>query len=229
MRFLFVFFIIGLLFSQALKPLYLPKNTNQELYQSLLRDPKCPIIIAEGPAGTGKTSLAVQHALLDFSNYKKLVLTRPIVSSDSGIGFLRGDLNQKMDPWVAPLFDVLREFYPSSKIKQWVKEGIIEIAPFSFLRGRTFKNSFIIADEIQNATPAQTKLLLTRIGEGSKMVLTGDTKQTDLRRSKDGLSDLISRIEKTSPQKTNEIGLVRLQSTDTQRHPILFKVLELYQ
>lgn len=225
LRNFFVFTWQGFFLANAFKPVYLPKNANQEWYQTLLESPTHPIIVAEGPAGTGKTSFAVQAALSSFSKYKKLVLTRPVIASDSGIGFLKGDLNQKMDPWVAPLMDVLKEFYPTSKIKQWMKEGVIEIAPFSFLRGRTFKNCFIIADEIQNATPTQTQLLLTRLGQGSKMILTGDVGQTDLRRQKDGLTDLLDRLDK---KPVNGVGLVRFDALDSQRHYILPSLLELY-
>lgn len=222
---LFVFFV-GLV--NGLKPIYTPKNPSQEKYQSLLQNKLYSIIIAEGPAGTGKTALAVQQAVLSLKepDMKKIILTRPVVSSDQGIGFLKGDLTQKMDPWVAPLVDVMKEFYPTSKIRQLMKEGFIEIAPFSFLRGRTFKHSFIIADESQNATPQQIKLLLTRIGEGSKMVLTGDLQQSDLTRQIDGLRDLMGRLAK---QKIKGMATVRFHPSEALRHPLLPSLLDLYE
>lgn len=225
-----LFFGLFLFPVESLKLVYQPKTEAQVQYQDFLSSRRHSVVIAEGPAGTGKTALAVQQALLSLKedhSIKKIVMTRPIISSDEGIGFLKGDLNQKMDPWVAPLMDVMKEFYPTSKIKQWMKEGVVEIAPFSFLRGRTFKHCFVIADEVQNATPEQTKLLLTRLGQDSKMVLTGDIEQTDLKRNRrNGLKDLLGRIE---GMEVKGIGVIRLANQDVQRHYLLPQILELYR
>lgn len=212
--------------SFALKTKWIPKTDAQKTYQLMLEDSKYAIVVAEGPAGTGKTAFAVQRALMSLhENTQKIVLTRPIISPDQGIGFLKGDLNQKMDPWVAPVLDVMKEFHSTSKIRQWMKEGTIEIAPFSFLRGRTFKNAFVIADEVQNATPTQVKLLLTRLGNNSKMILTGDLTQSDLSYKIDGLRDLMHRIK----DEKNGIGLCRFENHDVQRHPLMESILELYR
>lgn len=225
MKAIWFFFSLWIGSCAGLKPKWLPKTDAQSLYQSMLEDSRYAIVVAEGPAGTGKTALAVQQALLSLhDNTNKIILTRPIVSPDQGIGFLKGDLNQKMDPWVAPVLDVMKEFHSTSKIRQWMKEGTIEIAPFSFLRGRTFKNAFVIADEVQNATPAQVKLLLTRLGENSKMILTGDLSQSDLYKKVDGLRDLMGRIK----DGKKGIGLCRFQNHDVQRHPLMELILEIY-
>ena len=142
-----------------------------------------------GPAGTGKTLLAVQMGIKLFQEGKidKIIVTRPAVSVDEDIGFLPGDLNEKMAPWTRPIFDVLGEYYQTKQIAAMLEEGIIEISPLAYMRGRTFKNAYIIADEMQNATQNQMKMLLTRLGENSKMVVTGDLAQAD-RLKDNGLS-----------------------------------------
>jgi phosphate starvation-inducible PhoH-like protein len=140
-------------------------------------------------------------------------------------GFLPGDLNQKMDPWVRPLTDILREYYRQQDIAEMIQEQTIEIAPLAFMRGRTFKDSYIIADEMQNATPSQVKMLMTRIGEGSKIVITGDVEQADRNRGNNGLMDLCSRLEEGG---VKGIAVCHLDNKDIQRHKIIDSVLRLY-
>jgi serine/threonine-protein kinase HipA len=161
---------------QKKKPVtILPRNRNQESYVLKLLDETKDIVFGIGPAGTGKTLLAVQVAVKLFKEgaIDKIIVTRPAVSVDENLGFLPGTLEDKMAPWTRPIFDVLREYFNSREIEGMIEEGIIEIAPLAYMRGRTFKNSFILADEMQNATPNQMKMLLTRLGQGSQMAVTG--------------------------------------------------------
>jgi phosphate starvation-inducible PhoH-like protein len=186
------------------------------------------IVVTAGPAGTGKTYLAMLAAVRAFrkGECKRIVLTRPAVGVENEQhGFLPGDLNQKMDPWVRPLTDILREYYRQPDIQAMIQEQTIEIAPLAFMRGRTFKSAYIIADEMQNATPSQCKMLMTRIGEGSKIVITGDTNQADRRIADNGLADILTRLKKGGVQG---ISLCEFESKDIQRHPIIGSVLRLY-
>ena len=217
-------------FNQALKRkhiLLLPKTYNQEkLIQSLL-DQATSITVATGPAGTGKTYLAMLAAIKAFRDgaCERLVLTRPAVGvDDEKHGFLPGDLNRKMEPWTRPLFDVLREFYSTKEVARMLQEQTIEISPLAFMRGRTFKNAWIIADEMQNATPSQMKMLMTRIGENSKIVITGDVEQTDRSVQNNGLIDLCKRLE----TQRDGLTVCYMNNRDIQRHPIIDTVLEIY-
>ena len=169
-----------------------PKSLSQETYLLKLNDPNKMIVFAIGPAGTGKTMLAVQWAIdqLKYGSADKIIITRPAVSVDEEHGFLPGDLNEKMAPWTKPIFDVLSENFNAREIENFVREGVIETSPLAFMRGRTFKNAVVIADEMQNATPSQMKMLLTRLGTGSKMVVTGDLQQAD-RPSNNGLLEFL--------------------------------------
>jgi phosphate starvation-inducible PhoH-like protein len=218
--------------SKMFKHVYFPRNTVQQKYIDVLLTPSIPLVIVDGPAGTGKTALACQTALecLYKRRIQKIILTRPVVAADEGIGFLKGGLNQKMDPWIAPMLDVFTEFYSIDKIRHLFDTKIIEIAPFSFMRGRTFKESFIIADEAQNTTPSQLRLLTTRIGNGSKMVLTGDLAQSDVR-GINGLQDLIDRIHHNlTPHEMYTRGIARISfdAIHIERHPLLVTLDELY-
>jgi len=207
----------------------LPKTLNQETYINLLTDPSKLIVFATGPAGTGKTMLAMMAGILALKNGEvtKLVLTRPAVGvDDEQHGFLPGTLNQKMEPWTRPLFDVLSEYYDKYTITKMVDENIIEISPLAYMRGRTFKNAWIIADEMQNATPNQMKMLLTRIGEGSKMIITGDTRQADRKDPDNGLLDFKQLVEQFST--TLYIGGVNFEGKDIQRHPAVAEILKIY-
>jgi phosphate starvation-inducible PhoH-like protein len=205
-----------------------PRTRNQERLVLALQNDSEHIVVTAGPAGTGKTYLAMLAAVKAFREglVDRIVLTRPAVGvEDEKHGFLPGDLNQKMDPWVRPLTDILREYYRQPDIAAMIAEQTIEIAPLAFMRGRTFKNAYIIADEMQNATPAQCKMLMTRIGEGSKIVITGDVEQADRNRGNNGLMDLCQRLQKGG---VKGIAVCELDNRDIQRHRIIDSVLELY-
>jgi len=205
----------------------LPRNRHQEQYLLKLLDPKKDIVFAIGPAGTGKTLLAVQTAVKDFKEGKveKLIVTRPAVSVDEDLGFLPGTLEQKMAPWTRPIFDVLREYFYAREIEGMITEGTIEISPLAYMRGRTFKNAFIIADEMQNATPNQMKMLLTRLGEGSKMVVTGDLAQAD-RENDNGLLDFVDKLEQTPSEC---LDIIKFHKGDIERHDAVGEVLKVYK
>ena len=205
-----------------------PRTRNQERLVLALQNDDQPIVITAGPAGTGKTYLAMLAAVRAFREgaVDRIVLTRPAVGvEDEKHGFLPGDLNQKMDPWVRPLTDILREYYRQSDIQTMMEEQTIEIAPLAFMRGRTFKSAYIIADEMQNATPSQCKMLMTRIGEGSKIVITGDVEQADRNRGNNGLMDLCQRLQEGG---VKGIAVCHLDNRDIQRHKIIDSVLNLY-
>jgi phosphate starvation-inducible protein PhoH and related proteins len=206
----------------------IPRTRNQEHLIMALLDSDSHIVVTAGPAGTGKTYLAMLAAVKAFRSGEvdRIVLTRPAVGvEDEKHGFLPGDLNQKMDPWVRPLTDILREYYRTQDIADMMSEQRIEIAPLAFMRGRTFKNSYIIADEMQNATPNQCKMLMTRIGENSKIVITGDVEQADRNRGNNGLMDLCSRLQEGG---VKGIAVCHLDNKDIQRHRIIDSVLKLY-
>jgi phosphate starvation-inducible PhoH-like protein len=205
----------------------IPKSVNQEKYIISLLDDTQDIVIAHGPAGTGKTYLAMQAAIKQLRNgtIERIVLTRPAVGvEDEKHGFLPGTLEEKMAPWTRPLLDVMREYYSTPEITKMLENQIVEIAPLAFMRGRTFKDSWIIGDEMQNATPGQMKMLLTRIGEGSKIVITGDIEQTDKRKKDNGLIDLCGRLGKS----VEGITTCELDTRDIQRHRIIASVLGMY-
>ena len=206
----------------------IPKSRNQETYIDLLENPQRLIVYAAGPAGTGKTMLAVLAALKAFraGECSKIVITRPAVGvDDEQHGFLPGTLNQKMEPWTRPIFDIVEEYYRPQEVVRLLEEKYIEIAPLAYMRGRTFKNSWIIADEMQNATPSQMKMLLTRLGDNSKMVITGDTQQADRRAKDNGLLDFQSLMKNFDSQY---IAGVEFAVKDVRRHPAVAEVLKLY-
>ena len=205
-----------------------PRTRNQERLVLALQDADQHIVITAGPAGTGKTYLAMLAAVKAFraGDVDRIVLTRPAVGVEGEEhGFLPGDLNQKMDPWVRPLTDILREYYRQQDIAAMLEEQTIEIAPLGFMRGRTFKSAYIIADEMQNATPNQCKMLMTRIGENSKIVITGDIEQADRIKGNNGLADL---CQKLSEGGVTGIAVCNLDNKDIQRHRIIDSVLKLY-
>lgn len=205
-----------------------PRNVSQEHYLELLKNSKKYIVFAVGPAGTGKTMLAVQMSikLLKEGTISKIVVTRPAVSVDEQHGFLPGTLNQKMEPWTRPIFDVFEEYYHPKDVAAMLEDGVIEISPLAYMRGRTFKNAFVIADEMQNATPSQMKMLLTRIGEHSRMVITGDLNQAD-RPKENGLLDFCSLYEGGGDYRM--IGMVKFSKQDVERHPVVKEILKIYK
>lgn len=206
--------------------LLLPRNKHQETYLSKLQDDAKNIVFAIGPAGTGKTLLAVQVGIKMFQEgiVDKIIITRPAVSVDEDLGFLPGTLNEKMAPWTRPIFDVFLEYYKQQDINKMLEEGVIEISPLAYMRGRTFKNAYIVADEMQNATQNQMKMLLTRLGEDSKMVVTGDLNQAD--RLKD--NGLIDFVEKIKGHQLDHLDVVYFDMTDIERHEAVKEVLEVY-
>ena len=204
----------------------LPRNKNQETYMLKLLDRSKDIVFGIGPAGTGKTLIAVQVAVKLFKEgvVDKIIVTRPAVSVDEDLGFLPGTLEQKMAPWTRPIFDVLREYFNAREISGMIDEGIIEISPLAYMRGRTFKRAFILADEMQNATQSQMKMLLTRIGIGSKMAVTGDLAQAD-RVNDNGLLKFVGFLD---DKQLSRLDIVRFAKGDIERHEAVREVLEVY-
>lgn len=206
----------------------IPQSVNQEKYIIALTNPDIDIVTVYGPAGTGKTYLAMLAAIRELrsGNCERILLTRPAVAvDDEKHGFLPGDLNAKMEPWVKPLFDVLREFYSMDEIEYMLQEQIIEIVPLAYCRGRNFKYSYVIVDEAQNTTPSQLKMLMTRIGVGSKIVITGDIEQTDRQNVDNGLLDLKNRIENC---KVPGMATCEFNHKDIRRHRIIEHILKMY-
>jgi phosphate starvation-inducible PhoH-like protein len=202
------------------------RSANQKQYLEMLQDEATSIVLAIGPAGTGKTMLAVQNGIKMYQEglVDKIIVTRPAVSVDEDLGFLPGTLNEKMAPWTRPIFDVLGEYYQTKDIAKMLDEGVIEISPLAYMRGRTFKNAYIIADECQNTTINQMKMLLTRLGEGSKMVVTGDLAQAD-RMNDNGLVDFCNLLG-SKPLK--HINIIEFDHKDIERHNAVREVLSLY-
>ena len=196
-----------------------PKTPGQCKYALALRSPK-PIVIGTGPAGSGKTMLACQIALEHVQKYMrpKIVLTRPIVAADEDMGYLPGDMEQKMEPWTKPMFDIFEQSLSHNQMDRF-----IQIEPLGYMRGRTFNNTLIIADEMQNSTPNQMKMLLTRVGEGTKLIVTGDLEQSDLG-SENGLEDLIYKMQ---CQDLVYITHVEMEDEDIVRHPAVKEVLSI--
>lgn len=208
----------------------IPKSLKQEEYIDLLTDPNRTIVFATGPAGTGKTMLAVMAAIRAYKagEVNKIVITRPAVGvDDEKHGFLPGDLNAKMEPWTRPIMDVMMEYYSPKDIARMLDEQTIEISPLAYMRGRTFKKAWVIADEMQNATPGQMKMLLTRLGDGSRMVVTGDTRQADRNENDNGLLDF-QRLVANYTQRCQYVAGVEFTGKDIHRHPAVIEVLKLY-
>ena len=202
-----------------------PKTLGQQLYVSEIR--KKDIVFGIGPAGTGKTYLAVVLAVaaLKEGRTKRIVLTRPAVEAGENLGFLPGDLQEKVDPYLRPLYDALHDMLGQEAVAKALERGTIEVAPLAYMRGRTLDDSFIILDEAQNTTPEQMKMFLTRLGFGSKMVVTGDVTQIDLPRGKrSGLVEA-ERILRSIP----EIGFVFFSEADVVRHALVQKIIAAYE
>ncbi len=200
-----------------------PINENQREYLRSINNHD--ITFGVGPAGTGKTYLATLMAMQAQTEglVDRIVICRPAVNADDeDLGFLPGGINQKMDPYVRPIFDAFRTYWSQQTINDYIGRGIIEISPLAYMRGRTFKNTFIVCDEFQNATDKQLLMLLTRLGDGSKMVITGDPCQSDV----NGRSCLVSALETLSPIDT--ISFVTFKIADVVRHPTVKKVIRAY-
>ena len=195
-----------------------PKTPGQCKYMLALRSPK-PIVVGTGPAGSGKTMLACQVALEHVARFQrpKIVLTRPIVTADEDMGYLPGDMDQKMEPWTRPMYDIFEQSMTHAQM-----DRCISIEPLGYMRGRTFENTLIIADEMQNSTPNQMKMLLTRIGEGTKLIVTGDLEQSDLGKD-NGLENLIYKMQ---CQELEYITHVEMGDADIVRHPAVKEILK---
>jgi phosphate starvation-inducible protein PhoH and related proteins len=201
-----------------------PKTGNQEAYLRAIRDQD--MVFAVGPAGTGKTYLAVAAAvhLLKTGRASKLFLVRPAVEAGEKLGFLPGDLEAKVNPYLRPLFDALHDMMEYGTIRRFMESDVVEICPLAFMRGRTLNNAMIILDEAQNTTKAQMKMFLTRMGHGSKMIVTGDATQVDLPNPSDsGLLDACRRLGKTPG-----VGFIALDRADVVRHPLVQRVIDAY-
>jgi phosphate starvation-inducible PhoH-like protein len=201
------------------------RNAAQARYVEALSN--TDIIFALGPAGTGKTYLAVAQAVsqLIAGSVDRLILSRPAVEAGERLGFLPGDMREKVDPYLRPLYDALYDMLPSEQVERRIASGEIEIAPIAFMRGRTLAHAFVILDEAQNTTPLQMKMFLTRFGEGSRMVICGDPNQVDLPDpGKSGLADAVTRLEGVVG-----IGVSRFSSKDVVRHPIVGRIVEAYE
>ena len=204
-----------------------PKNESQELYVSLLKHKNKKIVVATGPAGTGKTLFATEYGIRNFLNgtYEKIIFTRPSVSVDEDLGYLPGTLEEKMAPWVRPIYDILYNFISPKEVTYLMEEKIIEIAPLGYMRGRTFKNAWIVADEMQNSTIAQMKMLMTRLGENSRLVITGDLEQYDRDNEFNGLDDFLNKFR---GKRSSSISSFEFQRGDIQREDVVKEVLDIY-
>jgi len=212
-------------FIQTKKRKIIPRSQNQKKYIELLNNKN--IVIAIGPAGTGKTFLAVAKAVscLQKGIVKKIILSRPAVEAGEKLGFLPGDLKEKVDPFLRPIYDALYEMMPYDQVEKKIKNGIIEIAPIAFMRGRTLEDCFIILDEAQNTTRVQMKMFLTRIGRNSRMVVVGDKTQIDLVANNDsGLLDSEKKLK-----NINDISFIYLKEKDVVRHELVRKIINAYE
>jgi phosphate starvation-inducible PhoH-like protein len=207
------------------KKTIVPRSTTQLHYMEALA--RHDIIFALGPAGTGKTYVAVAQAVsqLITGSIDRLILSRPAVEAGERLGFLPGDMKEKVDPYLRPLYDALYDTLPAEQVERRIANGEIEIAPLAFMRGRTLANAFIILDEAQNTTTAQMKMFLTRFGEGSRMVICGDPRQVDLPQPGiSGLADAVARLE-----GVEGIATIRFTTADVVRHPIVGRIVEAYE
>jgi len=205
-----------------------PRNFKQDDLLELLTDPNKHIVFATGPAGTGKTLISTLYAIQQFKkkNIDKIIITRPAVSVDEQHGFLPGTLQEKMAPWTRPIFDIFEEYFHPKEIEYLIENNKVEIAPLAYMRGRTFKNAIILADEMQNATKEQMKMLLTRIGDNSKLIVNGDLAQHDRGYDTNGLKDFLGLLEK---RNSKMMGTVRFTDGEVERHPVVSDVLKIYQ
>lgn len=204
-----------------------PKNASQGLYVNNLNNLNNKIIIATGPAGTGKTLFATEYGLKQFlmGSFEKIIFTRPAVCVDEDLGYLPGTLEEKLAPYIRPIYDILYRFLSQEDVSRLIENKTIEISPLAYMRGRTFKNTWIIADEMQNSTISQMKMLLTRLGENSRMVITGDLEQHDRGTEINGLHDF---LEKFSKRRSSSITSIEFDSNDIERERVVKEVLDIY-
>jgi phosphate starvation-inducible PhoH-like protein len=204
-----------------------PKPGSQEIYAKILKNKLKKIVVATGPAGTGKTLFATEMGVKNFliGDYEKLIFTRPSVSVDEDLGYLPGTLEEKMAPWVRPIYDILYNFISPKEVTALMEDKIIEISPLGYMRGRTFKNCWIVADEMQNSTTSQMKMLLTRLGENSRLVITGDLEQYDRVNELNGLEDFLNKFK---GKRSSSISSFEFQRNDIQREDVVKEVLEIY-
>lgn len=204
-----------------------PKNPHQAEYVAALKNKSKKIVVCTGPAGTGKTLFATEYGVRQFltGNIEKLIFTRPSVSVDEDLGYLPGTLEDKMAPWIRPIYDILYTFLSPTEVSALIEEKLIEIAPLGYMRGRTFKNAWIVADEMQNSTISQMKMLLTRLGENSRIVVTGDLEQFDKSDLYNGLEDFISKLR---GKRSDSISSFEFDREDIQREEVVKEVLEIY-
>ncbi len=193
----------------------------------MLKQKSKKIIVVSGPAGTGKTLFATEFGVRNFllGNVERLVFTRPSVSVDEDLGYLPGTLEEKMAPWVRPIYDVLYQFVTPGEVKQYMEDKVIEIAPLGFMRGRTFKNTWIVADEMQNSTVSQMKMLLTRLGENSRLIITGDLEQFDKPNEINGLEDFLNKFK---GKRSSSISSFQFERDDIQREEVVKEILDIY-
>ena len=213
------------LFFQTKKRKILPRSKNQKNYFELLNSKD--IVFASGPAGTGKTFLAVAKAVASLQQglVNKIILSRPAVEAGEKLGFLPGDLKEKVDPFLRPIYDALYEMMPYDQVEKKISNNTIEIAPIAFMRGRTLENCYIILDEAQNTTKIQMKMFLTRLGKNSKMVVVGDNTQIDLiSKSDSGLIDASKKLK-----NIKDIGFIELDKRDVVRHEVVRKIINAYE
>lgn len=209
---------------QTERRLVSPRTPNQQTYLRALE--RFEMVFGIGPAGTGKTYLAVAAGMgmLKQNKVERLILSRPAVEAGERLGFLPGDMREKVDPYLRPLYDAMGDMLPAGKLEARIETGQIEIAPLAFMRGRTLHNAFVILDEAQNTTPEQMKMFLTRLGDDSRMVITGDPTQTDLPSGQ--RSGLIDAVEKL--RHVDAIGMVEFETADVVRHPLVARIIEAY-
>ena len=201
------------------------KSPNQKKFVETVK--KNDVVFAVGPAGTGKTYIAVALAVRALKNkeIKRIIITRPAVEAGENLGFLPGDLQEKIDPYLRPVYDALDDMIPSEKLKYYRENRVIEIAPLAYMRGRTLSNAFILLDEAQNTTPMQIKMFLTRLGQNSKLIINGDRTQIDLKpNQKSGLDDAIQILK-----NVKGIGHVELNEKDVIRHPVVKEIIKAYE
>lgn len=198
-------------------------DNQQEMFRNF---DTCDLTFAIGPAGSGKTFIAICLAVRALKNkqIRRIILSRPAVEAGEKLGFLPGEMKDKLDPYLQPLYDALGELIPSAKLKDYLDTGVIQIAPLAFMRGRTLNDAVIILDEAQNTSPQQMKMFLTRLGMNSKMIITGDLTQVDLPRGQDsGLRDAVKRLE-----NVEGISMIHMNQTDIVRHPLVQKIVDIY-